>query len=142
MSTRSTIAIKQDDKVTAIYCHFDGYKEGVGAILDKHYQDVDKVQRLMNLGNLSALSQEIGAYQDFSNRETHQEDWCLAYGRDRGETGQEARTFDSVADWVTNFNSGEEYYYLYTIGEGWEIANNYGDEVTFSPLKTEEKANA
>jgi hypothetical protein len=142
MSTRSTIAIKQDDKVTAIYCHFDGYKEGVGAILDKHYQDVDKVLRLMNLGNLSALSQEIGAYQDFSNRETHQEDWCLAYGRDRGETEQEARTFDSVADWVTNFNSGEEYYYLYTIGEGWEIANNYGDEVTFSPLKTEEKANA
>lgn len=139
MATRSTIGIKQGDKVTAIYCHFDGYREGVGAVLQNHYQDVDKVQRLMNLGNISVLGQEIGAYQDFNNRTTHQEDWCLAYGRDRGETGQEARVFDSVADWVTNFNSGEEYYYLYTAGEGWEIANNYGDEVTFSPLKTEEK---
>jgi hypothetical protein len=139
MATRSTIAIKQGDKVTAIYCHFDGYKQGVGAILEAHYQDVDKVLRLMNLGNISVLGQEIGAYQDFNNRKTHQEDWCLAYGRDRGETGQEAREFDSVADWVTNFNSGEEYYYLYTEGAGWEFANNYGDEVKFSPLKTEEK---
>ena len=139
MATRSTIAIKQGDKVTAIYCHFDGYREGVGAILEAHYQDVDKVLRLMNLGNISVLGQEIGAYQDFNNRQTHQEDWCLAYGRDRGETEQEAREFDSVADWVTNFNSGEEYYYLYTAGEGWEFANNYSDEVKFSPLKTEEK---
>jgi hypothetical protein len=141
MSTRSTIAIKQGDKVTAIYCHFDGYKEGVGATLDQYYQDADKVRQLMDLGNLSALSREIGDKQDFNNREEISEDWCLAYGRDRGETGQEARTFDSVADWVTNFNSGEEYYYLYTEGEGWEIANNYGDEVEFSRLKTGETAN-
>jgi hypothetical protein len=132
--------MKQGDKVTAIYCHFDGYKEGVGAILDNHYQDAEKVQRLMELGNLSVLSQEIGAYQNFNNRETHQEDWCLAYSRDRGETGQEARTFDSVADWVENFQSGEEYYYLFTEGEGWEIANCYGDEVKFSRLKTGEVA--
>ncbi len=136
MSTRSTIAMKQGDKVTAIYCHFDGYRQGVGAVLDNHYQDADKVQQLMNLGNLSVLSQEIGEAHDFNNREDINENWCLAYGRDRGETGQEARTFDSVADWVTNFNSGEEYYYLYTEGTGWEIANNYGDEVIFSQLKT------
>lgn len=142
MATRSTIAIKQGDKVTAIYCHFDGYREGVGAILDQYYQDADKVRQLMDLGNLSALSREIGDKQDFNNRDTNNDDWCLAYGRDRGETGQEARTFDSVADWVTNFNSGEEYYYLYTEGEGWEIANNYGDEVEFSRLKTGETANA
>jgi hypothetical protein len=140
MGTRSTIAMKQGDKVIAIYCHFDGYKEGVGATLDQHYQDAEKVQRLMDLGNLSALSQEIGEAQDFNNREALNEDWCLAYGRDRGETGQEARVFDGVADWVSNFNSGEEYYYLYTEGEGWEIANNYGDEVVFSRLKTEEMA--
>lgn len=136
MSTRSTIAMKQGDKVTAIYCHFDGYRAGVGAILDEHYQDADKVRELMALGNLSALSQEIGEAHDFNNREDSNENWCLAYGRDRGETGQEARTFDSVADWVTNFNSGEEYYYLYTEGAGWEIANNYDDEVIFSQLKT------
>jgi hypothetical protein len=128
--------MKQGDKVTAIYCHFDGYREGVGAILENHYQDADKVQQLMNLGNLSALSQEIGEAHDFNNREDSNENWCLAYGRDRGETEQEARTFDSVADWVTNFNAGEEYYYLYTEGTGWEFANNYGDEVIFSQLKT------
>lgn len=136
MSTRSTIAMKQGDKVTAIYCHFDGYRAGVGATLEQHYQDADKVRELMNLGNLSALSQEIGEAHDFNSVDDRHENWCLAYGRDRGETGQEARTFDSVADWVTNFNSGEEYYYLYAEGTGWEIANNYDDEVIFSQLKT------
>jgi hypothetical protein len=135
MSTRSTIAIHQGDKVTAIYCHFDGYKEGVGAILDQHYQDADKVQQLMELGNLSVLSQEIGEYQDFNNRDARVEEWCLAYGRDRGETGQEARTFDSVSDWMANFNSGEEYYYLYREGIGWR----YSRGENFFKLKTEQK---
>jgi hypothetical protein len=135
MSTRSTIAIKQGDKVTAIYCHFDGYKEGVGATLDNYYQDTDKILSLMELGNLSVLSQEIGEYQDFNNRDARVEEWCLAYGRDRGETGQEARTFDSVADWMANFNSGEEYYYLYREGIGWK----YSRGETFFQLKTEQK---
>ena len=140
MSTRSTIAIEQDGKVTAIYCHFDGYKEGVGATLENYYQDKEKIQQLMDLGNLSALSREIGDKQDFNNREDNNEDWCLAYGRDRGETGQEARVFDSVTDWVENFQSGEEFYYIFTEADGWKYANCYGDEVKFSRLKTEEMA--
>jgi len=37
MATRSNIAIEnQDGTVSAIYCHFDGYIDGVGEILYEH----------------------------------------------------------------------------------------------------------
>jgi hypothetical protein len=45
MSTRSMIGIQQEDgKIEAIYCHYDGYPEGVGQTLADHYQTTDKVE--------------------------------------------------------------------------------------------------
>ena len=86
MATRSHIGIKQSDgTINYIYCHYDGYPEHNGSVLVNHYQNIDKVNQLLDLGDLSTLSEEIGEQQDFNNRETHNEKWCLAYGRDRGE---------------------------------------------------------
>jgi hypothetical protein len=56
MSTRSRIGILNDDRsVTSIYCHFDGYPSGVGAILVAHYHDTVKVRELISLGDISSL---------------------------------------------------------------------------------------
>lgn len=56
MATRSTIGIKRSDRtVTKIYCHWDGYLEHNGAILQKYYNTADKVEELLKLGNLSCL---------------------------------------------------------------------------------------
>ena len=129
MGTRSTIAMSEGFKVKAIYCHWDGYPEGVGATLAEHYTEAKKVRQLLELGNISALRQEIGEAQDFNKPK---EEWSVAYGRDRGETGQEARTFTSVSDWLENFNSGEEYFYLYTEAEGWAVSTGK----YFTSLKT------
>lgn len=61
MSTRSTIGIRHNDgSVNKIYCHWDGYLEWNGAILQKYYNTADKVEKLMSLGNLSSLGPEIG----------------------------------------------------------------------------------
>lgn len=56
MATRSTIGIKRSDRtVVKIYCHWDGYLEHNGAILQKYYNTADKVEELLKLGNLSCL---------------------------------------------------------------------------------------
>ena len=61
MATRSTIGIRHNDgSVTKIYCHWDGYLEWNGAILQKYYNIAEKVEKLLALGNLSCLGPEIG----------------------------------------------------------------------------------
>jgi hypothetical protein len=120
MATRSNIGIlNSDGTVDYIYCHFDGYVEHNGKILNEHYQTESKIHRLMELGDLSVLGPEIGEQQDF---ERPVKGTCLAYSRDRGETGVEARKC-SYVDYTKEYF--EEYIYLFTPGKGWEV-RSYG----------------
>lgn len=61
MSTRSFICKYDTGKKAykAIYCHFDGYVEGVGAMLDANYNTGSKVDALLNLGDISSLEATI-----------------------------------------------------------------------------------
>ncbi len=47
MPTRSIIAQQVDgqQRFRAVYCHYDGYPAGVGAILDAHYGDAEKLTK-------------------------------------------------------------------------------------------------
>jgi hypothetical protein len=93
MATRSHIGVRNlDGTVDYIYCHFDGYPSHNGKILIDHYADMDKVNALMKLGDLSILGAEIGEKQDFYDRSTHNQNWCLAYGRDRNEPNTSVTT--------------------------------------------------
>jgi len=124
MATRSSIAYKTERGVTAIYCHWDGYPAGVGDTLEEHYQAAYKIGKLVMLGNLSSLGEEIGKQHDFDARynggEVH-EDWCMYYGRDRGETGQEPKEFADIKDWVEHYTDAWcEYFYLWN-GKEWLV---------------------
>jgi hypothetical protein len=55
MATRSYIGFLDGDTVHYVYCHFDGYPEGVGQILQNHYTDIDKIKQLISRGDLSSL---------------------------------------------------------------------------------------
>jgi hypothetical protein len=117
MGTRSTIAIENaDGSVTGIYCHWDGYLSNNGRILQDHYTDEAKVRELIALGDLSSLDAEIGVKTDFNNAAKGQ---CVAYGRDRGETGCEARSAHNWRQFVTE--NGQEYDYLFVPGKGWHV---------------------
>lgn len=60
MSTHANIAIlKPNGDIQSIYCHFDGYPQYVGQILHDHYQTQEKVQALMDIGNIEALGEKI-----------------------------------------------------------------------------------
>lgn len=93
MSTRSRIAVRlEDGTYRSVYCHFDGYPAGVGATLAAHYADPAKVEQLIGLGDISTLGPEIGEQHPFDSRDEVFADGCLAYGRDRGERGTEAKS--------------------------------------------------
>lgn len=111
MATRSTIAIEYENGTVAqIYCHWDGYLEHNGKILNEHYTNVPKIVELIGLGDLSILGAEIGTECDFEyNRPEGQ---CLAYGRDRGDTGVGAKYFDNFEDYEKNHRY-EEFEYLF-----------------------------
>ena len=119
MGTRSRIGVMHGDKVKSIYCHWDGYLEGVGATLLKHY-DSATANHIVALGDMSSLQADIGEKHAFSKHDVpnievrvHNDEWCTFYGRDRGEKGVEfkvAQTFDEFMEQCDN--CGAEYYYI------------------------------
>lgn len=111
MATRSTISIQNMDKtVTGVYCHNDGYLDHNGRILQDHYTDEASVRALIELGNLSVL----GSTPDNS----------FAYGRDRGDEGQEAVTGSTWRSFI--HEQGQEYNYIFVVGEGWYVDEEGG----------------
>jgi hypothetical protein len=58
MGTRSRIAVMHGDKCKSVYCHWDGYLEHNGLILQEHY-DSAKANHLVALGDLSSLRPNI-----------------------------------------------------------------------------------
>lgn len=87
MSTNATITIKRiDGTTTSINCHYDGYIEGVGVILQLAYNTADKIEKLLELGDLSC----IGYYTEPNENDEIQPNVCIAYHRDRGEDFQQS----------------------------------------------------
>ena len=118
MSTRSRIGILNKDKtITSIYCHFDGYLDGVGKNLKNNWTKTAKIDKLMTLGNLSSLGAIIGKKQNFNS--PTDKNWCLAYGRDRGESYVRCADSTDLADY---YDLAQECYadfaYLWT-GKEW-----------------------
>lgn len=132
MATRSCIGIKHGTVIKSIYAHWDGYLDCNGRILDEHYQNSTKVNKLISMGDVSSLGSEIGEEHEFDARPN--DNWCTFYGRDRGEKGAEFKTFQTEDEFVEHYaGMAAEYYYLYDNGV-WYV-KSYSSE--FSPLHEE-----
>lgn len=86
MSTRARIALElEDGSVKSIYCHHDGYLDGVGASLFNNW-DLDSVSELILGGNISGLGSSI--------------ETTIFYVRDKGECMEDniADEHDSIDD--------------------------------------------
>jgi len=119
MATRSLIGkLNSDNTVSYIYCHYDGYPEHNGVILQEHYDTPFKVDQLLALGDLSVLGEVIGEKQDFNNYSTRNNNWCLAYGRDRGERGVKMSTVSR--DEFFSDDGYIDYLYLYNNDFEWK----------------------
>jgi hypothetical protein len=131
MGTRSTIALEfADGTVQQVYCHWDGYLEHNGKILQEHYSDPFKLRELIDLGDLSSLAESIGSQHAFGKAP---EGECTFYGRDRNESGCGAKRFKDYADYVANHQYEEYEYILRACGDKavWFVADHSD---TYVPL--------
>lgn len=142
MATRSTIALEfADGTVQQVYCHWDGYLEHNGQILQEHYQDPFKLRELIDLGDVSSLGINIGRKHAFSPFEGDKNDYDVAveqegattfYGRDRGETGVQAKCFKDFEDYKKN-HQYEEYEYILRKDGNWYVSQ-YRNEGAYTLL--------
>ena len=140
MGTRSRIGVMHGDNVKSVYCHWDGYLQHNGAILQEHYDSV-KANQLVALGDLSSLRPNIGEKHAFSQFELRAEEvagfklltenMCTFYGRDRGETGTEWKTHTNFVDFFAEVEgSWCEWYYIMRDGV-WYVGNRYETDEKF-----------
>lgn len=103
MSTNSYIAYqKENGKYRLVYCHFDGYPDGVGASLLGYYNSLEDVIKLVEAGNMSTVGEPY---------------------TDRGETYE----MNAPQDY-DSFDSKPNIEYLYVFQEGKWIVSDYGTE--------------
>lgn len=117
MGTRSRIGIlKENGKIEAVHCQFDGYYEGVGETLKEHYQDKRKLLALMERGGIDALKENPRdcVLRDIENKE-----------------------FDSIEEYAKRgFDDYEEFLYLYDDKKSeWLGLWNKDKEQKFLPLE-------
>lgn len=120
MSTNSAIGVVINGKIKAVYCHWDGYVDGVGKMLLENY-DQAKTELLVAEGAISSLKKEIGVKHPFNTYSlsdiVHREctDMTTFYGRDGGDHEVSAELFET-ADAFLEYYSGEYWYLLGTDG--------------------------
>lgn len=111
MATRSTIAVRHaDNTVSQIYCHWDGYLEHNGKILQSHYNSLELAEALVAGGDMSTLDGDLSKCEYYTQR------------------GDELRIrkFSSIGDYSRN-RQDEEYNYLWDLGQ-WKVIGYATDE--------------
>ena len=104
-----------------MYCHWDGYPEFNGKKLKEHFNTRDKVEELLDGGDMSSL----WTNQNFNLSES--DEYAPLYYSQRGET-----TIPRLDSDLTSYLSdSEEYSYLFVNGE-WVCYDASG---TFSSLQ-------
>jgi hypothetical protein len=126
-----------------VYCHYDGYTEGVGATLLESYSTPELVSELLSFGDMSFLASEIHPSSDTHSFDTPERNVTVFYNRDRGESENDAR-FATIEEWHKEHSSCIDYLYLFSAGRwfvknvtdglGWDLVANclpeYSSSVT------------
>lgn len=140
MSTRCRIGIKNENgTITSIYCHHDGYIEGVGEMLIDNYKDEAKIRELMKLGDISSLGampidnprawEPLGVMygdKDWEKRmkEVHPEDMCDTY-KSRGEDCPARESKNELTYLLLMRDCWGDYAYLFENGK-WTVNEDDG----------------
>jgi len=136
MGTRSRIGVMHGDKLKSVYCHWDGYLQHNGLILQNHY-DSAKANHLVSLGYISSLREEIGVEHPFSQFDVtpnlsqaeyyeKYDKMTTFYGRDRKETDTDF-TVDQTFEEFLSKDYDYEYYYIMKDGV-WYVGVAYATD--------------
>jgi len=135
MGTRSRIGIElSDDSILSVYHHWDGYPEWLGRILNTHYNSKDKVEELIDGGDMScAWTNERWTGKELAPYVTEikeQEEYGPQYYSQRGEDCP-PRLDKDLCEYLLPDNS-EEYAYIFR-NDQWVCYNMHSFDNTKLP---------
>ena len=97
MGTRSRVAVMHGDVCKSVYCHYDGYLEYTGHILNKYYDSV-AANALIARGDNSGVQETVAE---------------MNFYEDRGEQDVGHRVAHSFEEFLEQVQGcGGEYYYV------------------------------
>lgn len=137
MSTRSNIGILQKNgNIRSIYCHHDGYPEYNGVLLKKFYNSPQKINELLDLGDISSLKQNVNPVSQNHTFETPDKNVTIAYHRDRGEQNVSARTDTNIKDYEYKIlNNWYDFAYIFNENTNKWLVLNIGEYLYGDTLK-------
>jgi len=97
MGTRSRVAVMHGDVCKSVYCHYDGYLDYTGRILQAHY-DSTAANALIARGDNSGVKETLEGMNFYSDRGEEDVSWQVAH------------TFEEFLEQVNNCHG--EYYYV------------------------------
>lgn len=130
MSTNAFIGIRENNSITYIYNHSDGYLEYLGRMLLEHYNSEEEAKALVELGDVSVVKEKLAPAEgtvhgfDYDKR---QEGVSVFYGRDRGEDWEWIKP-TTIQNTV--FDEHQYYNYLYDVEEGCWLFTKNGKDFT------------
>ena len=123
MSTRSRVGLElADGSILSIYSHYDGYPEWAGRILRTHYNTREKVEALVDGGDVSCLWTDDGFYT--SEGKTQRGYYGPLHYSERGEDCPPRLD----ADMEEFFSDNEEYSYIFRNGNWYAYNMNQFDD--------------
>ena len=128
MGTRSDIIVaKGDGTFKRVYCHWDGYIEGVGATLQEHYNSQERAEALVALGDMSSLSEHCDGAPGH-HFDSPVKGQTVYYGRDRGETDCDGHVGDMLLAVWPPWHTWTEFTYVWQDGRWWVADADEGSQ--------------
>lgn len=128
MATRALVGIKNTDgTIDGIYVHHGSLRD-LGDILKKYYTNAIKVRDLIDHGDASYVKKNLDpkGEHDFYYPE---QDTCVFYGRDRGESNTDYETYEDEDDFMYGYDAdGVDYIYIFDKGGNWKIYDTYNQK--------------
>jgi hypothetical protein len=118
MGTRANLIVRRGPQDYAmIYTHWDGYPSGNGVLLDRFHNSYEAALEIVRNGDLSSLHERITPFPGEKHTFDEAAPFCTTfYGRDRGESGTEARSYETLEEAIRNADN--EYVYVWMDGVG------------------------
>lgn len=121
MATRALIGFLDDDKqFVGTYNHYDGYPEGLGKTLLKHFNDRDAAERLANTGYISSIDSEGNIDSKFKDQEPY---YKVIDADDAFTAGM------MIGDEVKDMSGEYGYIWVKELGKWITIKNKGGDSM-------------
>ena len=126
MSTRSLIGtLNSDNTARVIYCHWNGYPEVQLPMLIRYYNTPEKVNELLELGDISYLGKWVKPDEGVKHTFKKPADGVtVAYHRDRGEEYEPP--FVTVFDRLFREYDGCWIEYFYLFDEPYRLVRQIG----------------